>query len=869
MPPERISVFLIDASSYIYRAFHALPPLTSPDGLPTNAVYGFTTMLLKLLRDSNARYVAAVFDSPGRTFRDDLFDAYKANREGMPDELAAQLPLIRDVLNTLRIHQISVPGVEADDVIGTLARRLVDGVDIVIVTGDKDLMQLVGPHVRIWDTMRDRWFDEDAVRARWGVPPDRVVEVMGLMGDSIDNIPGVRGIGEKTAKLLIERYGTIDALLSRIDEVEATKEIRGARKIAAALREHADAARLSRRLASIRCDVEVACDLEQLRLTDAFGPETRDLFARLGFQSLARDVTTSAAPVQYEVRQLGDAGEVARWCELARSSEYVALAVEREADAPRGPAHGLVLKDPHSSAVRLGVAPPGALPSPLRELLSGAKPRLIAHDLKRDLLALDAATVDRAADAFDVMVAAYLLEIPSPERLESVAMNVLGERLELFRGGVAALGNGVSLLHRLQERCAQQLEAHALKRLFEEVEMPLVGVLTAMERRGVHLDAMLLRQMNEEVTQRLSALVDEIYEQAGGEFNISSPPQLRDVLFERLKLSRKGVRRGKTGLSTDVDVLTRLAAEHPLPAKILEHRMLAKLKSTYIEALPAAVDAATGRLHTSFNQTVAATGRLSSSDPNLQNIPIRGEEGRRIRAAFRAADGCVLIGADYSQIELRLLAHFSRDPALVGAFRSGEDVHARTAAEVFGVLPGMVSAEMRRTAKVINFGILYGMGPQRLSRELGIALSAAEGYIRSYFERYAGVRNYMENVRLQAKQVGYVTTLLGRRRSFPDISSRDRALAQAAERMAINTPIQGSAADLIKLAMVAIHRRLRQAKLAGELILQVHDELLVEVVERDVEAARAIVQQEMEGAYPLEVPLRVEVGVGHNWAEIH
>jgi DNA polymerase-1 len=384
----------------------------------------------------------------------------------------------------------------------------------------------------------------------------------------------------------------------------------------------------------------------------------------------------------------------------------------------------------------------------------------------------------------------------------------------------------------------------------------------------VRVDVDMLEAMSAEIEQRLASLVREIYELAGGEFNIASPSQLREVLFDRLHLSAKGVRRGKTGLSTDVDVLTRLAADHPLPAKILEHRGLAKLKSTYVDALPAAVDAAQ-RLHTSFNQAVAATGRLSSSDPNLQNIPIRGEEGRRIRTAFCAAQGYVLIGADYSQIELRLLAHFSNDPALVGAFRSGGDIHAQTAAEVFGVLPGTVTAEMRRTAKVINFGILYGMGSQRLARELGIAVAEADRYIRSYFERYAGVREYMDGVRAEAKERAYVTTLLGRRRTLPDLSSRDRALAQAAERTAINTPIQGSAADVIKLAMVAIHRRLLAERLDAHLILQVHDELLVEAAESASEVAAAIVLTEMEGAYPLRVPLKVDIGIGRNWAEIH
>jgi DNA polymerase-1 len=870
MPADRPVLYLIDASSYLYRAFHALPPLTNAQGLPTNAVYGFTTMLRKLLRDSEARYVGAVFDAPGRTFRDEVYADYKAHREGMPADLRAQVPLVNEVLDALRIRRLCVEGVEADDVIGTLARRFAEsGVDVVIVTGDKDLMQLVGPHVRLWDTMRDRWFDEAAVRERFGVGPDQVVEVMGLMGDSIDNIPGVRGIGEKTAKLLIARFGTIEQLLARVDEVEAAKDIRAAKQLAAKLRTGSAEARMSRDLAAIRCDVDVSCDLEQFHLSSADTPAVNDLFTRLGFQSLARDLASATPPLDCKARQIEDPASIETWCAAARRAGCVSMAIETEGEGSRSPARGMVLGADAAPLAHFVVAPGMPLPAAVVELLKDRSVEKVVHDLKRDLLALDPEVASCVGPAFDVMIAAYLLEVPTPDRLESVAANLLGLHLEKFRGTAAALANGVSTLGALREHCARQLAERQLAPLFNDVEMPLVRVLTAMERRGVRLDVAVLHEMSSEIESRLSSLVTQIYELAGGEFNISSPPQLREVLFDRLQLSRKGVRRGKTGLSTDVDVLTRLAADHPLPAKILEHRGLAKLKSTYVDALPAAVDPQTGRLHTSFNQTVAATGRLSSSDPNLQNVPIRGVEGRRIRSAFCAAEGHVLIGADYSQIELRLLAHFSNDPALVEAFRSGHDVHARTAAEVFGVLPGTVTPEMRRTAKVINFGILYGMGAQRLARELGIAVAEAERYIGSYFERYSGVRAYMEGVRMEAKELGYVTTLLGRRRSLPEISSRDRNLAQAAERTAINTPIQGSAADVIKLAMIGIDRRLEAENLQAHMILQVHDELLVETTERDVEAARAIVLAEMEGAYRLRVPLEVEVGIGRNWAEIH
>ncbi len=451
--------------------------------------------------------------------------------------------------------------------------------------------------------------------------------------------------------------------------------------------------------------------------------------------------------------------------------------------------------------------------------------------------------------------------------MEELASAVLGVHLPHFRDGEQSVADGVSLLERLRDRLAPLLVERQVERLFYDVEMPLVGILAEMERRGIRLDVGALERMGGEMQTQMQRLMAEIHELAGGEFNIASPPQLREVLFERLGLSRRGVRRGKTGLSTDVDVLTRLAREHPLPGKILEYRALAKLKSTYVDALPAAVNRRTGRLHTSFNQAVTATGRLSSSAPNLQNIPVRGTEGQRIRAAFVAEEGAVLLCADYSQVELRLLAHLSEDPVLVEAFRAGEDIHARTASEVFGVLPGAVTTDMRRAAKVINFGIVYGMGPHRLARELAIGVREAEEYITNYFRRYAGVDAYLESVRQQARDSGYVTTLLGRRRTLPGVSSRDRATAQAAERTAINTPVQGSAADVIKMAMVSIDERLRAENVGASMVLQVHDELVFEVGEPDLDQVRGIVRHEMEQVYPLRVPLRVDVGAGRSWAQ--
>ena len=870
MPAPPPVVYLLDASSYVYRAFFALPPLSGPSGLPTNAVYGVTTMLLKLLREVTPQFLGAVFDAPGPTFRDELFDAYKANRPSMPDDLASQFPLVHEVIAAFAIHSLAIPGVEADDVIGTIAQRLAArGVETVIITGDKDLMQLVGEHVRLWDTMRNVWFDVDAVRRRFGVGPAQVVEVMGLMGDQIDNIPGIKGIGEKTATALVQRFGTIEYLLDHLSELEASRDIRGAKKLAALLHDHAATARLSRELAVVRCDVPLDCDLESLRYKGPNHEALRGIFTRLGFQSLAKGLSATEPPLHVPVRHLDRHADFADVTTAARRHGRIALACAGRWMPGRRSMEGLVVATDGQQPVHVPVGPEESLPSPLLELLSDERVEKVSHDLKRDLLLVDAPPNREPHPAFDVMLASYLLEASATHRLEELASDLLGATLTTFRDGADSLGNGVSLLLELRDRLAGRLRDAQMEPLFHEVEMPLVPVLARMERRGVRLDVPALVRMSAEMDGRLGALAHEIYDLAGGEFNISSPTQLRAVLFERLGLSRRGVRRGKTGLSTDVDVLTRLASEHALPAKILDYRALAKLKSTYVDALPAAVNPVTGRLHTSFNQTVAATGRLSSSDPNLQNIPIRSEEGRRIRAAFIAADGYRLVVADYSQIELRLLAHLSEDPALLAAFHSGDDVHARTAVEIFGVLPALVTADMRRVAKVINFGIIYGMGAQRLARELGIPFAQAEQYISGYFERYAGVRAYLDNVRAEARRRGYVTTLMGRRRSLPDLASRDPGIAQAAERTAANTPIQGSAADLIKLAMVSIDRRLAAEGLEAAMILQVHDELVFEVAAADCERTQALVKDEMEGVLPLKVPLRVDLGTGRTWAEAH
>ena len=876
MRGARPLLYLIDASSYVYRAFFALPPLTNASGLPTNAVYGFTTMLLKLLREAKPEYIGVVFDAPGATFRDALFERYKANRRAMPDDLAAQFPLVHEVVAACGLYSLTILGVEADDVIATVAERMAtEGIDLVVVTSDKDLMQIVSDHVQLWDTMRDRRCDRQGVRQRLGVEPEQVIEVMGLMGDSIDNIPGIRGIGEKTATTLIARFGTVEQLLTRLDELGAAKDIRGAKKLVALLAEHADVARLSRDLATVRRDVSIECKLEDFRYRAPDPAALRSIFTRLGFQRLVREISLAAPAASTPLRCATD---LESFASAARRHGRFALACEGERHGVTGRPTALVVATNAEPPlyvpllVEEGGGPahaPAVSSEPLRALLQDERVEKVTHDLKQDLVLLGDASAPSLAPAFDLMVASYLLEASATHSLEDLAAGILGVSLPAFRDGAESLATGVGLMLALRDRLAAQLRELEMERLFYEVEMPLVGVLARMEQRGVRLDTVALAQMSLDLEARLAALMDEIYALAGGPFNIASPPQLREVLFERLSLSRKGVRRGKTGLSTDVDVLTRLAPEHPLPAKILQYRNFAKLKSTYVDALPAAVDPRTGRLHASFNQTVTATGRLSSSEPNLQNIPGRSEEGQRIRAAFIGDEGHVILAADYSQIELRILAHFSEDPVLLAAFAAGDDIHARTAAEIFGVRPDAITPDMRRAAKVINFGIIYGMGSQRLARELGVSLTEAEQYIASYFERYAGVRAYIKTVQDEARRCGYVTTLLGRRRALPDLASRHRGVAQAAERTAINTPIQGSAADLVKMAMVAIDRRLAEELLQATMILQVHDELVLEVPEPERERVTELVRAEMENVYPMKVPLRVDLGWGRNWAEAH
>ncbi len=869
MPADRPCLYLIDGSSYVYRAFHALPPLTSPRGEPTQAVYGFTTMLLKLLKEVRPAYLVVIFDAPGKTFRDDLYSDYKANRPPTPEDLKSQIPLIHKVVDAFRICAISKQGVEADDVIATLVRRYSGDLDCVVITGDKDLMQLVCPSVQLWDTMRDRRIDEAGVREKFGVAPSQVVDVMALMGDSVDNVPGVKGVGAKTATALIDHFGDLDTLLARIDEVPETK-LRGAKMVAGKVRDGAADARMSRELVRLDSDVALDVDLESFQVGEPDTDTLRGIFSELGFQTLVEQVVHIQPPPEVRLVAISEVRDTRdRLVEILGDGVSIPVATTAE----EGPivssaATKLLVCDGAAAVLSIELDGEGVSQA-VGEALAGATARMVGYDLKKIDHTLAARGLTLPSGGFDVMVASYVVDPTASHDLASIASAQIGGVVPGYGESELSTAAALVQMREVEQALTARLSAGHLTQLFEDLETPLVGVLARIERRGLALDTDHLAAMSEEFAGRLEALVGEIYGVAGHEFNINSPPQLRTVLFEELGLSTRGVKKGKTGYSTDVDVLTKLAADHALPAKILRYRALSKLKSTYIDALPLAVNPHTGRLHTTLHQTVAATGRISSSDPNLQNIPIRGEEGRRIREAFVAPPGRVLIAADYSQIELRVLAHLSGDATLQEAFRQGQDIHTRTAAEVFGVLPGTVSSEMRRSAKVINFGILYGMGPQRLARDLGISQAEAKRYIESYFERYGSVRRYMDSVLEGARENGYVSTILGRRRPVPELLSGQRGVVQAAERMATNTPIQGSAADIIKLAMLRVDGRLQSSGLDAFMTLQVHDELLIEAPAADVEVVSELVRKEMAEAIELSVPLKVDVGSGVTWAEAH
>ncbi|HKR80515.1 MAG TPA: DNA polymerase I [Nitrospira sp.] len=877
---SRPTLYLIDGSAYVYRAFFALPALNNSKGIQTNAVYGFTTTLMKIIREHQPNGLAVAFDEAGPTLRHETYQAYKAQRPPMPDGMSAQIPYIHRIVEALNIPVVKTAGYEADDLIGTLAVQAEKaGYDVVIVTGDKDMFQLLTPRVRIYDPVKSKWIGEAECRDRFGVEPARVVEVMGLMGDTTDNIPGVKGIGEKTATKLIAEFGTIEELLRRIDDVTPAR-------IKALLVEQAENARLSRTLATIDTRGPVEFHPEQYQLKPVNHDRFADLLRELEFTTLLKNLQASAKAPEVK-RQV-----ITSVLENEASAQRFVRSLPQ--DLPVG-IQALLAGGSGLNAQLMGVALSAGghtafVPFDLLHIVSSVTSLLadhgrpkVLHDLKSTLLAFQQAALNVDGPCLDTMIADYLL---NPNRrdhqLETIALETLGARLQLGQSGSAEslfevdtgsredAGEAAAALAALGLPMTERLSEQGSLRLFTEVEMPLVPVLADIERNGFLLDVDRLRELGKEMEREMDRTMEAIAGLAGGEFNINSPKQLAAVLFDKLGL--KPVRKTKTGYSTDEDTLTQLATQHELPTHILNCRSLSKLKSTYIDALPLLINARTRRLHTSLNQTVAATGRLSSADPNLQNIPVKGEYGLRIREAFVAPENHVLLCADYSQIEPRLLAHLSQDPRLLAVFAKSEDIHTATAMEIFNVPAAGVSKDMRRAAKTVVFGIVYGISPFGLSQNIGVPQAEAKKYIETFFERFPAVRALMDRNIAEGRAKGYTTTILGRRRPIPELQSGDAVQRSFGERMAVNSPIQGSAADLIKLAMINVHNSLQHELPDVKMILQVHDELIFEVPDTKLDSAKRLVQGEMEGVgkqLELSVPLKVDIGIGKNWRAAH
>ena len=883
------TVFLIDGSSQMYRAYHAIRGLSAPDGRPTNAVYGFVTMLRKLIADHEPALIAAAFDVRGPTFRTALDAGYKANRAPMPPDLVEQAPRVREACEALGVPVLTHAGFEADDVIGTLAERArAAGHDVAIVTGDKDFFQLVGDGVRVFNP-RDpgTWYDAGGVREKFGVAPGRVIDVLALMGDAIDNVKGVPGIGEKGARELIAAHGSLDALLERTADVKQ-------KRYRTALEKHADDARSSRELVTIRTDVPVPFEPDTLRYRGPSLERCFPLFASLGFRTLIAEYAPTAATVEKDYGVVRSAADLAALLDAAGRAGPVGLAVVADGpDAMRAELVGLALSagPRHARYVPLGHRTLGAdtglgrdaaLAALAKPLADAGLPK-IGHDLKQAALVLGRHGVPLDGLDLDTLIASYLLDATRPGHdLRDLALEEIGYKAialeEVVGKGARApgladvpvdavveyAGERSDLALQAAERLVPRLAGDGLERLYRDLELPLVPVLVDLERAGVCLDTRALAAQSVAMDAQLSALQAEIHALAGESFNINSPRQLAAILFEKLQLP-SSKRTGKTkAASTSVEVLEELAAAHELPRKVLEWRALAKLKGTYADALPQLVNPDTGRLHTSFSQAVAATGRLSSHAPNLQNIPIRTPVGRRIRAAFTAPPGSVLISADYSQIELRVLAHLSGDSNLKDAFERGEDIHDRTALHVFGADSGLDPHELRRRAKIINYALLYGKTAFTLSKDVGVTKKAAQTFIDAYFEGFPAVRAYLDRTLDAARETGVVTTMFDRRRRVPEIASRNGQLRSAAERVAVNMPIQGSAADILKRAMIDVHAALPPG---ARMILTVHDELLFEAPEPRAREVAELVRTRMESAVELSVPLTVDVGIGRNWKE--
>jgi DNA polymerase-1 len=887
--PQRL--FLIDGSSYIYRAYFAIRHLSNSRGMATNAIYGFTSMLLKVMREQQPDQLAVIFDSKGSTFRKALYPEYKANRSAMPEDLVPQISYIKRVVEAFNLPGIELAGYEADDIIATLAREFAArGMDVTVVTGDKDMMQIVTDQVRLLDTMKDKIYGPAEVIERFG-GAEKVVEVQALSGDSSDNVPGVPGIGEKTAKALIDEFGDLETLLANLDQLKGKRREN--------LENFAEQARLSKRLVTLVDNLDLAIDDKTFVLTEPNREALTELFKECEFHKLLQEFSSDArACASGEgYRAVLDEAELQRMIAALESAKRFAFDTETTSlDPLRADLVGLSFAVTQGQAWYVPVdhrylGVPEQLPleqvlAAIRPLLASSAHLKIGQNLKYDILVLARAGVTVSAPLYDTMLASYLANSAAKSHgMDSLAAELLDYRTisysEVAGSGKKKIGfdeveiekatvyaaEDADITLRLYEKLVPLVAGQEQDDLFNNVEMALMPVLVSMEQAGIRIDPVFLGGLSTELEKKLAVLEKQIHELAGSSFNIGSPKQLGEVLFERLGLP-KG-KKTKTGWSTDVEVLNDLAEEHAIAAKILDYRSLAKLKGTYTDALPKLIHPQTGRIHTSFNQAVTATGRLSSSDPNLQNIPIRSEEGRRIREGFIPSDGCLLLSADYSQVELRVLAHMADVPALKEAFAGGEDIHRRTASEVLGLFPEMVTDEQRRQAKAINFGVIYGMSAFGLAKQLGISRREAQIFIDTYFERYPGIRAFMDSCIAEAREKLYVTTLLGRRCAIPEINSKNGAVRGYAERNAINYPVQGSAADIIKVAMIHIARRLAAEGLKTRMLLQVHDELVFDVPQAELEVATALVREEMEGAVDITVPLLVEIGSGRNWREAH
>ena len=873
-------LYLLDISSYIYRAFHAIRGLTTSQGFPTNAAFGVTSMLLKVLRDRQPQYLALAFDSKAPTYRHKEYPEYKAHRPPMPEDLARQLPYIQKIIQGLNLPRLEMAGFEADDLISTLVREARDkGFKVEIVSGDKDLLPLVQEGVVMWDPMKNVRFDPKAIQEKYGVTPAELVEVKALAGDTSDNIPGVPGIGEKTALKLIAQYHTLENLLSHLEEIKE-------KGLRTKLTEYAEQARLSRRLVLLADQVPLEVDLEALRPGPPDRENLRQLFLELEFSKFNQELGVEAPPAGafQLVKDRADLDRVAAALQNAREVGVFFLLGEQHPVMAK--VSGLALSWQPGEAVYLpfeGELTPGILWETIGPALRHRG--ILSSDLKAVLQVGARFGQEMAGARGDILLASYLLNPARYEQnLENIALHHLGLTLpgprELAGRPTAALDLPVDLaaqyaglrssaILEVWPKLEAELAKEGLTSLYQDLELPLLAILARMEARGIGVDRDLLTRFGQELEKEMQRLEKEIYEDAGESFLIQSPQQLGRILFDKLKLTPQKKTKGKTAYSTDMEVLQSLSEEAPIAAKVLSYRSLGKLKATYVDSLLKLINPETGRVHTTFVQSAAATGRLSSRDPNLQNIPVRGEMGAQIRQAFVADAGQVFLSADYSQMELRLLAHFSGDPALLKAFREGMDIHRETAAAVFNIHPELVSPDMRRQAKVINFGIIYGMSAFGLAKQLNVGQRLSQEFIQRYFARHPQVKAYLDRTLEEARQQGWVTTLLGRRRHFPQITSSNRLVRQEAERSAVNTPLQGTAADIIKKAMLAVEGVLKQAKLSARMLLQLHDELLLEVPQEELHDTARVVRQAMEGVESLKIPLVVDLRAGSTWGDMY